>query len=200
MAKKMVHGVGINDADYKLHKCTTVNKVTRSYWRCPFYMKWAAILERAYSIKSMERSPSYLGVTVDPEWHVFSKFKKWMELQDWHGKEIDKDILVPGNRIYGPEFCIFVSAELNSFILDSNATRGKYPIGVSFDSWTGKLKAACRNPFTGKVENLGRYSCEKEAHEAWRKRKHELACIYAGMQKEKRIAEALSSRYIRTEN
>ena len=199
MIKKMVHGVGINDADYKLHKCRTVNKVTRSYWRCPFYVKWAAILERAYSEKSMAKNPTYAGVQVDPEWHLFSRFKKWMELQDWHGNEIDKDILFPGNKVYGPEFCIFVSPALNSFILDSHASRGKYPIGVTFDSWTGKLKATCRNPFTGKVENLGRYVCEDEAHEAWRKRKHEIACIYAGMQTDKRIADALFLRYQRQE-
>lgn len=193
----MLYGVGVNDAGYRTHLTKTVDRKNVHLWRCPFYMAWARIIERGYSGKHDKRNPSYVSVSVDPIWHRFSAFKEWMEKQDWLGKELDKDILIPGNKLYAPERCVFVSRQLNSFILDSKATRGEYKIGVTFDSWSGRLLASCRNPFTGKRENLGRYDNEDCAHEAWRKRKHELACIYADQQSDQRIAEALRKRYLK---
>jgi len=39
-----------------------------------------------------------------------------MERQDWEGKHLDKDILIPGNKIYSPDRCIFVSSLINLLI------------------------------------------------------------------------------------
>ena len=190
-----MHGVGINDSGYKTHRCRTVDGVTRAVWRCPFYKVWSGMLERAYSEKCHERNPTYIGVTVHESWHTFSVFREWMEIQPWMGNEIDKDILFKGNKEYAPEKCVFVTCTLNSFLADSRASRGKYPIGVTWDSSTKNFKSSCRNPFSGKVENLGRYNDPIKAHEAWRKRKHEIACVFADMQSDKRIADALRSRF-----
>ena len=38
-----------------------------------------------------------------------------------------------------------------------------------------RFKSQCRNPFTKKREHLGYFTCEQEAHQAWLKRKLELA-------------------------
>jgi len=193
---KMVHGVGVNDAGYKTHKCKTIEGVTRSYWRCPFYKVWAGMIERAYDKKCHKRNPTYSNVTVNKEWHKFSAFKKWMESQPWEGNELDKDILVQGNREYSKDMCCFVPCALNSFLANSGASRGRYPIGVTWDSFAGKFKASCRNPFTKKVEHLGRFDDPDKAHQAWKARKHEIACRYADMQNDKRIADALRKRFI----
>ena len=193
----MLYGVGINDAWYKTHLTRTIDGKNVHIWRCPFYTAWARIIERGYSDKHDNRNPSYVSVSVDPTWHKFSAFRIWMENQNWKGMELDKDILFPGNKVYAPDKCIFVSRQLNSFILDSKASRGKLKIGATYDSSTGRIKASCRNPFTGKTENLGRFDNDVDAHEAWRSRKHQFACMYADQQSDHRIADALRKRYLK---
>jgi hypothetical protein len=118
-----------------------------------------------------------------------------MEQQDWRDKSLDKDIIVPGNRLYSPETCAFVLPATNSFVIASDAIRGAYPIGVHLYKHTGKYQALCKNLFTGKQEHLGYFLTQEEAHEAWRKRKHELAQLVAARESDMRIVEALKKRY-----
>ena len=118
-----------------------------------------------------------------------------MEQQDWHGKCLDKDIIVPGSKLYSPETCAFVSQATNSFVIARDACRGDYPVGVSLYKRTGRYQAYCENPFTGKKENLGYFLNPEEAHEAWRKRKHELAQLVANTESDPRVVEALKKRY-----
>ena len=118
-----------------------------------------------------------------------------MEKQDWHGKCLDKDIIVSGSKLYSPETCAFVLQATNSFVLARDACRGEYPIGVDLFKPTGKYRARCRNPFTGKKEYLGLFSTPEEAHEGWRKRKHELAQLVAATESDMRVVEALKKRY-----
>ena len=117
-----------------------------------------------------------------------------MEQQDWQGKCLDKDIIAPRSKLYSPETCAFVLKATNSFVIASDACRGEYPIGVSLFN-TGKYHARCQNPFTGEQEHLGYFSTPEEAHEAWRKRKHELAQLVAATESDPRVVEALKKRY-----
>lgn len=187
---KLIHGVGTNDADYKV----TWHEGGKEC-RCSFYRVWSGMLERCYSKKSLERRPSYAGCSVAEEWHLFSNFKKWMEAQDWHGKELDKDILFKGNKVYSPERCVFIDGLTNTFTLDNAARRGDMPIGACYDKSKGAIFASCSNPFTDKYEKLGRFESSEAAHKAWKKRKHELACQLADLQTDERVAEALRLRY-----
>ena len=118
-----------------------------------------------------------------------------MELQDWRGKCLDKDIIAPGSKLYSPETCAFVLKATNSFVIASDAIRGEYPIGVDLHKPTGKYRAQCNNPFTGEREHLGLFSTPKEAHEAWRERKHELAQLVAATESDIRVVEALKKWY-----
>lgn len=118
-----------------------------------------------------------------------------MLAQDWEGKHLDKDILRPANKVYGPDACVFVPGQLNAFLNDRGAARGEYPIGVTWNRQRGKLLARCCNPFTRKLEHLGYFTDSAEAHEAWRARKHQHAIRYADMQTDSRIAAALRTRY-----
>ena len=118
-----------------------------------------------------------------------------MEKQDWHGKCLDKDIVVPKSKLYSPDTCAFVLAATNSFVIASDAIRGEYPVGVSLHKPTGKYCAKCGNPFTGKREYLGLFSTPEEAHEAWRKRKYDLAQRVAAKESDMRVVEALKKRY-----
>ena len=58
------------------------------------------------------------------------EFKRWMEKQDWEGKQLDKDIIKKGNKLYCPEFCFFVDNKVNSILTDPAAARGGTPNGV----------------------------------------------------------------------
>lgn len=191
--RKTVYGVGTNDADYPVYIYETKDGKTRAVWRCPYYRSWVHMLERCYSAKWWAKHPSYVGCETSPEWYLFSTFRAWMETQDWEGKQLDKDILIPGNKVYSPDVCIFINQGLNKFLTNSVKARGPWPLGVS--TWGGRFQAQCGNPFSGEHEHLGFFVAPEEAHEAWRQRKHELACQYADMQTDPRIAEALRTRF-----
>ena len=137
------------------------------------------MLKRCYSNKYLESNPTYIGTSVCSEWLYATAFKKWMDKQDWQGKCLDKDIIVPKSKLYSPDTCAFVLKATNSFVTASDAIRGDYPVGVNLCKRTGKYLAQCGNPFTGKREHLGYFSTQEDAHEAWRKRKHELAQLVA---------------------
>ena len=193
---KLVYGVGVNDLPYRtqVYEYVTENggkRIRKHVFRCKYYTAWVDMIERCYSKKYLERNPSYIGTSVCDEWLYAKEFKKWMEQQDWSGKCLDKDIIVPRNKLYSPETCAFVLQATNKFVLANDAIRGDYPIGVDLFKRTGKYRASCRNPFTRKQENLGYFPTPEEAHEAWRKRKHELAQLVADTESDMRIVEAL---------
>lgn len=187
---KLVQGIGINDADY-----ATQPKINGKQVMCPYYFTWRNMLIRCYSEKWQEHNPTYKGCSVCPEWLSFMNFRKWMQKQDWQGKELDKDLLVKGNKVYSPSTCVFVDAMTNSFTNDHVRSRGDYPLGVCRDKCKGEFMAQCRNPFTKRKEKLGYFTCPNEAHLAWKKRKHELACQLADLQTDPRVADALIRRY-----
>lgn len=193
--KKLVCGVGVNDADYNVCETIIVNGKQKIVWTCPFYVKWAGMLGRCYDPKCWIRSPSYEGCSAVQEWHLFSNFSSWMIQQDWEGKQLDKDILVTGNKIYGPDTCIFVDSKVNTFLIESNASRGDWPIGVIFHKQRGKYMATCRSVETGKQQHLGLFKTAEEAHSAWLEFKLQQAYILAAQQDDSRVAKALIDRY-----
>ena len=104
--RRLVYGVGTNDAWYMIE--TTAGGET---YCCGYYQRWVAMLRRCYSKQMHRKFPTYKDCTVCDEWITFSNFRKWMETQDWQGKELDKDILFPGNKHYSPDNCVFVGRD-----------------------------------------------------------------------------------------
>ena len=201
--KKLVWGVGVNDLPYRtqVYEYVTENggkRIRKHVFLCQYYKAWKNMLERCYSKKYLESKPSYIGTSVCSEWVYASEFKKWMEQQDWSGKSLDKDIILTGNKLYSPETCAFVLKATNNFVIARDASRGEYPLGVSLCKRTGKYRALCGNPFTGEQEHLGYFSTPEEAHEVWRKRKHDLAQLVAATESDPRVVEALKKRYLRS--
>lgn len=193
MAKyyKLVFGVGINDLDRDVTWKEDGKKKV-----CPIYRTWQNMLGRCYDYEFHERHPSYTECSTVDAWIHLSDFENWMITQDWQGKQLDKDILFPGNKIYSPDTCAFVYGRVNRFVCDSGATRGEWPVGVSWTTRDEAFKAEIRNPFTKRREGLGYYDNPEDAHLAWKKRKHELALIYAEQETDSRVAEALRTRYL----
>jgi len=201
---KLVCGVGINDADYAVQRKETIvvngKQKQRVVWVCPYYRVWKSMLNRCYSPKYQERQPTYKGCSVSEEWKYLSVFKAWMEVQDWEGMQLDKDLLFEGNKVYSDETCVFVTKAVNNFTIDSGASRGEWLIGVYWNKRAGKFMSQCGNPFTKKQEYFGLFTCEEEAHQTWLKRKLELAHLLAAEQTDARVAKALIERYTNYSN
>lgn len=188
MVKRLVQGVGINDANYQVQKAEMLEEryasgklKTRKVWRCPYYSRWFSMLNRCYSKKRHERSPTYKGCTVCEEWLTFSNFRKWMDTQAWQHEvgekplELDKDLLFQDNKVYSPETCVFVHHKVNKFLTERKNDRGQYLLGCTTDTNSTKFKAQCNNPSTSTQEYLGLYDTEIEAHLVWKQRKHDNA-------------------------
>lgn len=144
----MIHNFGIVDVDYPTQKC-------------PFYNKWKNMIRRCYSEKEHLRNPTYIGCEVVDEWKYLSNFKLWMEAQDWEKNHLDKDILFPGNKIYGPETCIFVPPSLNSFMTNSSSKNNSGFNGVRFEKRTSKWYSQIYKD--GKLNYIGTYNSREEA-------------------------------------
>ena len=79
------------------------------------YSKWHSMLQRCYSHKYHARNPTYKDCTVCDEWHNFQNFARWYD-KNSNGidcAELDKDILIKGNKTYGPETCLIVTKSEN---------------------------------------------------------------------------------------
>ena len=131
---------------------------------CPYYTIWISMLTRCYSLKHKKRFPTYKGCSVCDEWLTFTNFKSWMILQDWIGNDLDKDLLVKGNKIYSPNTCMFVPKRINYILLQAGR-KDSLLLGVSIHSQSGKYMAYCRDG--NKVNNLGSFDSEFEAHKAY---------------------------------
>lgn len=133
------------------------------------YKKWSAMLTRCYNAVHQERKPCYKGCSVSPEWHNFQVFSDWMAGQrtpDDEKVDIDKDILVRGNKIYGPEYCELVPKRINNLLIGNKKPSG-LPLGVAWHKKAGKYHAKCRDA-EGKHTHIGLYTCEIKAFEAYK--------------------------------
>ena len=169
--KRKIHGVGINNVpgSGKLAKQSPKTRVH-------YYTVWKEMLKRCYSPLLQAKQPTYIGCTVDPRWHYLSNFKQWYDEQgDVTGKQLDKDIISPGNKVYGPDTCFFVSQELNCFFCTRGRHRGKNPIGVYIDLNKIQRPFKCQVSIgTGKRKHIGYYSTPEEAHQAFIQAKKEV--------------------------
>ena len=159
--RRPIYGKGINDAPYMSELRIDGVRV-----RCPFYRKWQNMLMRCYSSKYQEKYPTYVGCTACDEWLTFSNFRQWMEKQDWKEMHLDKDLLVYGNKVYSPGFCVFVPQSLNKLLNESEASRGEWPQGVRLHNQCVKFQSYCS--VNGRVKHLGLFTTAEAACTAYK--------------------------------
>lgn len=121
---------------------------------------------------------SYDKVTCCKEWLLYENFYEWLHKQENFDRwlvgdrwNIDKDILIKGNKIYSPDTCCLVPHNVNSLFVKSDAIRGELPVGVVKNG--NGYQSYCTNPFTHKAEYIGFYSTPMEAFLAYKKIKEE---------------------------
>lgn len=187
-SKKLVYGVGINDADYVVQIRKTVGyengkQIQSLIWICPFYSAWKDMLKRSYSEKFKQNSTTYSDVYVCKEWLTFSNFKAWMKSQPWKGMQLDKDLLSEGGiKYYSPSTCVFIPCFINTLLLDRKAYRGLYPLGVYYRKKHPCMVSEYSKPYVSMIgckvskrsKCLGYFSDPGEAHKAWQLAKADL--------------------------
>lgn len=156
----IVCGVGFNDGKYPsfINGCRV--------WE---YVRWSSMIYRCYHEKYKERQPTYKDCTVSENFKNYSYFYDWCQDQigcGLDGFELDKDLLIKGNKIYSEDTCVFIPKELNILLEDSKAIRGDNPIGVSFDKNRKKFQASIK--INGKKVSLGRYHNKYDAFKAYK--------------------------------
>lgn len=149
-----------------------IGNVTTSYNNKPTkqYQVWYSILRRCYSECFLKKNPAYKNCAVCEEWHNFQNFAEWFDKNYIDGFELDKDILIKGNKIYSPDTCCFVPQEVNKLFTLRKNDRGNYPLGVR-PQVNGKFKAVLN--INKKSVSLGVFKTILEAFQVYKTHKEE---------------------------
>ena len=159
------------------------------------YQLWNNMITRCYNENLRHKNPTYKDCHVSEEWRYLSNFEEWCHQQigfNIEGFELDKDILVKGNKVYAPETCCFVPKEINSMLTNSRRGRGEYPIGVNYHKRVRKYVAKISK--NGEVIHLGYFSKPDEAFNAYKEAKEDYVKEVANKWKDQidpRVYEAL---------
>ena len=159
-----VYGVGITGTKYH----PTVNgRDTKEY------ALWYSMLKRCYNDAYKKQRPAYIGCEVSENFKSYEYFYEWCNEQIGFGNdgfELDKDLLIKGNKVYSETTCVFLPQEINTLLVKREALRGEHLIGVSWNNANKAFKAmVCKNK--GKQEYLGCFKTELEAFNAYKKAK-----------------------------
>ena len=159
-----VYGVGVIGDKYP----SKVNGVLTKE-----YKLWTSMLVRCYSDNSKKRRPTYEGCEVSDNFKSYEYFYEWCNKQvgfGVEGFELDKDLLIKGNKLYSEDSCVFIPVEINSLLVKRENMRGKYLIGVHWCN-TKKVFVAQVSKNKGMQEHLGVFNTELEAFRAYKQAK-----------------------------
>lgn len=155
-----VHGVGfIGVGQY-------VTRIGRK--RTAAYNVWCGVLERCYCPKFHIKQPTYRDCTVHPDWLNFQVFAKWFECHyPSNGWQLDKDLIVEGNKVYSAVTCVFVPHQLNALLNSRGNDRGELQQGVSRATRNGRGYQA-QLSVGGKIHYLGTHPTPEIAFEIYK--------------------------------
>lgn len=155
----LVLGVGINDG-------------TRHVWvkgkHLKSYTLWVSLLNRCYSLSFQKGNPTYVGCSASENFRNFSYFHEWCLTQIGFGQlgfQLDKDLLLKGNKVYSENTCLFLPKDLNILLKPCKTAKGHLPIGVSTHG--GKFKASCVGNFPSR--HVGIFGTPEEAFQAYKR-------------------------------
>ena len=164
-----VYGVGILGTKYP----SKVNGVLTKE-----YTLWQSMLRRCYSNTNVcdasnNKYPTYIDCEVSNKFKSYEYFYEWCNKQigfSSEGWQLDKDLLIKGNKIYSEDTCVFIPSEINSLLVKREALRGESLIGVCWCKTKKAFKAQVSRS-KGKSEHLGYFNTELEAFKAYKEAK-----------------------------
>jgi hypothetical protein len=134
-----------------------------------------------------ENKPTYVGCSVAAEWHLFSVFREWMISQEWKGLQLDKDLLVIGNKVYSPETCLFIPRNINTLLTNHSINSD----GVKEEKRWGGGRFTARLSMYGTRRNIGTFGSAGEANEMYKATKIAYMLELAWRQVDSRIRNGL---------
>lgn len=162
---KLVRGIGINENKYLAEKDGILVKE---------HILWTNMLHRCTE-KCWVKYPTYIGTTCSENFKSYTFFYEWCQEQIGFGNkdnsgrywQLDKDLLIKGNKLYSEDTCVFLPHKLNCLLIKAELARGEYPIGVY---WKKKSKQFCVQCTTGSgtQKYLGLFSDYLEAFKAYK--------------------------------
>ena len=182
-----VYSVGITGTKYP----PSINGVNTKE-----YALWKHMLRRCYSNTYKKKYTTYEGCEASENFKSYEYFYEWCHRQVGFGVdgfEIDKDLLIKGNKVYSENTCVFLPQEINKVLTKRESSRGEYLIGVYWCN-TKKVFVARVNKNKGKQEYLGSFKTELEAYNAYKTAKEAFVKEQANKWKDKidvRAYEAL---------
>lgn len=192
-SNKLVCGIGTKGTTYSTRDNDDHRKPSKTY------NLWLNMLTRCTE-KVQTKYPTYVGTTCSENFKSYTFFYEWCQEQVGFTAEavggcwqLDKDILIRGNKTYSEDTCVFVPRRINILLVKRDAKRGKYPIGVHFDKSIGRF-IALHGDGSGKQKYLGCFLTKEDAFLAYKTSKEALIKEVANEYKEmldSRVYEAL---------
>ena len=156
-----VFDVGVVGTNYP----ATVNgRITKEYSR------WHSMLERCYSDTFKKKYLTYEGCEASENFKSYEYFYEWCRKQIGFGNEgwqLDKDLLIKGNKVYSEDSCVFLPQEINKILTKRTTSRGEYLIGIYWSKTHKAFKAQVGKNKGGR-EYLGYFKTELEAFNAYK--------------------------------
>lgn len=127
------HGCSLCSTDK--HKGISLTGVTNSLYGVrqeKSYIVWHNLLQRTLNNNRKQNLPTYEDCKLCDEWKDYATFKEWYynPINGYkEGYQLDKDLLVPGNKTYSPDTCCFLPKYINIFFRERIKTDG-LPKGV----------------------------------------------------------------------
>ena len=159
-----VYGVGIVGTKYTI----TVDGV-----KTKEYELWKDTLKRCYSDTYQKKQPTYEGCEVSDKFKSYEYFYEWCNEQigfNNEGWQLDKDLLIKGNKVYSEDSCVFLPQEINKILVKCTASRGQHLIGVYWNKRDKAFVAQVSKNKSGS-EYLGYFKTELEAFKAYKQAK-----------------------------
>lgn len=124
-------------------------EVINLYW---FREKYKSMLNRTIGLKDGfeldSRKRTYINCKLCDEWLDYDNFLKWTIDNYWTYKDevmcIDKDLLIPNNKLYSPDTCVFLPNSFNVAIALNKSSKyglcGVYNNGGRNKCWVGRAQ------------------------------------------------------------
>ncbi len=144
------------------HAATIKGKKTKAY------LVWSLMIQRCYSESSLKKRPTYIGCSVCVEWHNFQNFAEWFEInypKDGKDYQLDKDILIEGNKVYFPEACLFVDHYKNNEKAHAKSFLMIDPKGEEFSIYN--MRKFCRYNSLHPARMLEVFYGKLKKHKGW---------------------------------
>ena len=127
------------------------------------YSKWANMMQRCYDEETHRLKPYYAPCTAEIEFQNFSNYREWHRENAMGDRKVDldKDVLIRGNSVYGSETCTLIPHFTNTVFettkgietnIIKNSDNGKYDVIMSV---------------LGRKEDVGSFDTEEEARQGF---------------------------------